>query len=77
MKKAANRALNKKLRKSGFARTRAGYMFPGTDNAAIEKAKKLKMLAAKDPKLKQPKEEPLAMGIKPMDKRGEVTVDFN
>lgn len=51
-------------------------MFPGTDGKAIEKAKKLKMLAKKDPALKKP-EEPLAMAIKPMDKRGEVTVDFN
>jgi hypothetical protein len=51
-------------------------MFPGTDNDAIKKAKKLKMLAKKNPVKKKP-EEPLAMGIKPMDKSGEVTVDFS
>jgi hypothetical protein len=68
--------LNRKLRTAGFERTRAGYMFPGTSAEDVANAAKLKILAKKNPKLKKP-EEPLAMGIKPMDKSGEVTVDFN
>lgn len=51
-------------------------MFPGTSAEDVANAAKLKILAKKNPKLKKP-EEPLAMGIKPMDKSGEVTVDFN
>ena len=51
-------------------------MFPGTSAEDVANATKLKILAKKNPKLKKP-EEPLAMGIKPMDKSGEVSVDFN
>ena len=35
------------LRSAGFARTRAGYMFPGTNNSAIMNAKKQKILDKK------------------------------
>lgn len=47
MKKAALAESNKRLRKSGFARTRGGYTFPGADNKEIERAAKFKKVAKK------------------------------
>ena len=51
-------------------------MFPGINLKSINKAAKLRILEKIKPEFKKP-EEPLAMGIKPMDKRGDINVDFN
>ena len=73
--KAYRVAKNKKMRKAGFERTRAGYMFPGTDQEEVEKATKLRMVEKETPEKK--KEKPLSMKIKPIDKRGDINVNFN
>jgi hypothetical protein len=52
-------------------------VFPGTDEAEVEKAAKELILEKKNPKKKKEPEKPLSMGIKPMDKRGDINVDFN
>lgn len=65
----------RKLRKSGFVRSRGGYTFPGTDQKKIKKAAFYNQLTKINKNAEKPEDPKL--NIPPIDPKGEVDVAFN
>ena len=66
---------NKRMRESGFSRTRGGYTFEGADHEKIKEATLFKKLLKINKKLKEPKDP--KMKIPPLDPEGGAGVGFN
>jgi hypothetical protein len=63
------------LRSGGFARTRGGYSFPGTDDKKIKRALIFNKLMKKNKNIKPPEDPKLK--IHPLDPGGSAKVSFN
>ena len=75
MAKAKKAALNRRLRSSGYARTRGGYLPPGVDSDDIDKASKLLKVMKKNKSIKAPPDPKIR--IKPLNPDGSVNVGFS
>ena len=63
------------MRQKGFARTRGGYSFPGTDEQEIKRAVVFNKLMKKNKKLEAPDDPKIK--IEPLDPGGSAVVSFN
>ena len=72
--KALRAAANKRLRKKGFARTRAGYLPPGVSREDIIKAAKFRKILKMNKRIKPPSDPKI--GISPLTPSGGVNVGF-
>ena len=71
---ALRAALNKRLRSSGFARTRGGYLPPGVSPKEVEQAAKLRKAYGQNKALKPPPHP--TIGVSPLTPEGGVDVKF-